>query len=235
MASKYERAPEHNENSTTQDATMNPKLGMAAALAALLLCIVAGPLITRRPAAVEKTPLAANPPAPSPALATARTPVPPAPATPPVPPAEIAAAPGNPAPAPEPRTAGKAAPQSGAGTSQASAAPGKPITDPDAREALGWVGIDPVAENYWEDAINDLSLPPTERQDLIEDLNEDGLSDPKHPGPEDLPVILNRIRLIEELAPYSADQVNDDAFAEAYKDLQNLALLASGRGGGPVN
>jgi hypothetical protein len=34
---------------------------------------------------------------------------------------------------------------------------------------------------------------------------------------------LNRIQLIEELAPDSMDQVNADAFAEAYKDLVNLA------------
>ena len=62
-----------------------------------------------------------------------------------------------------------------------------------------------------------------ERKDLIEDLNEDGLSDPQHPAPEDMPVILNRIQLIEQLAPDSMDQVNAAAFAEAYKDLVNLA------------
>ena len=56
-----------------------------------------------------------------------------------------------------------------------------------------------------------------ERKNLIEDLNEDGLSDPKHPGPQDLPLILNRIGLIETLAPFSMDQANFDAFREAYK------------------
>ena len=70
--------------------------------------------------------------------------------------------------------------------------------------------------------MNDPSLPAEERKDLIEDLNEDGLSDPKHPGPEDVPLIVNRLRLIEELAPNAIDQVNVDAFAEAYKDLNNL-------------
>jgi len=53
-------------------------------------------------------------------------------------------------------------------------------------------------------------------------LNEDGLSDPDHPGPEDLPLILSRLRLIEEMAPYAMDEVNADAFAEAYKDLLNM-------------
>ena len=98
-----------------------------------------------------------------------------------------------------------------------------PIQDPDARAALGMVGMDPDAEAYWVSAINDPSLGPTERQDLIEDLNEDGLSDPKHPGPEDMPLIMNRLALIEDLAPYAMDQVNADAFAEAHKDL--MAML----------
>jgi hypothetical protein len=98
-----------------------------------------------------------------------------------------------------------------------------PIQDPDARAALSLVGADPLAEQYWAAAINDPNLPANERKDLIEDLNEDGLSDPKHPGPQDLPLIANRLRLIEELAPSAMDAVNADAFAEAYKDLQNLA------------
>jgi len=98
-----------------------------------------------------------------------------------------------------------------------------PIQDPDARDALSLVGADPVAEAYWVAAINNPNLPADERKNLIEDLNEDGLSDPHHPGPQDMPLILSRIQLIEELAPNSMDQVNTDAFAEAYKDLVNLA------------
>ncbi len=96
------------------------------------------------------------------------------------------------------------------------------LQDPTARIALSFVGADPVAEAYWVGAINDPNVSADERQNLIEDLNEDGLSDPKHPGPEDLPLILNRIRLIEQLAPNAMDQVNADAFAEAYKDLGNM-------------
>lgn len=102
-----------------------------------------------------------------------------------------------------------------------------------ARLALAFVGADADAEDYWLAAINDPSLPANERQDLIEDLNEDGLSDPKHPSPEDLPLILNRLELIEEVGPYAMDKVNADAFIEAYKDLTNLALVAQG-GGQPV-
>lgn len=98
-----------------------------------------------------------------------------------------------------------------------------PIQDPDARDALSLVGADPDAEQYWVSAINNPNLPPEERKNLIEDLNEDGLSDPHDPGPQDMPLILSRIQLIEDLAPDSMDQVNADAFAEAYKDLVNLA------------
>jgi hypothetical protein len=104
------------------------------------------------------------------------------------------------------------------------------VTDKLAREALSLVGLDSDAEEYWMEAINDPRLPAEERQNLIEDLNEDGLSDPKRPTLDDLPLILSRLRLIEDLAPGAMDQVNSDAFREAYKDLLNLAELAQGRG-----
>ena len=108
-----------------------------------------------------------------------------------------------------------------------------PLKDPAARIAFAWVGADEEAETYWYLAINDPSLPANERQDLIEDLNEDGLSDPKHPTADDLPLIASRLLLLEEFGPYAMDEVNADAFREAYKDLVNLANLAMG-GGGPV-
>jgi len=106
----------------------------------------------------------------------------------------------------------------------------EPLMDPFARIALAFVGEDPDAEDYWFAAINDLSLPANERQDLIEDLNEEGLSDPKHPTVDDLPLIFNRLALIETIAPDAADDVNAAAFDEAYKDLLNLVALAMGGG-----
>ncbi len=109
----------------------------------------------------------------------------------------------------------------------------EPLKDPIAREALSLVGLDPEAEAYWFEAINDMNLPPNERQDLIEDLNEEGLPDPKHPTIDDLPLIFSRLELIETIGPAAADEVNADAFNEAYKDLLNLAELAMG-GGEPV-
>ena len=109
-------------------------------------------------------------------------------------------------------------------------APKEPVRDPVAREALYFVGADPRAEEYWFEAINDPGLSAHERKDLIEDLNEDGLPDPKHPTPDDLPLIVSRIRLIEAVGMDAMDKVNADAFQEAYKDLVNLAYVAMGDG-----
>jgi hypothetical protein len=96
------------------------------------------------------------------------------------------------------------------------------VQDPMARAALSYVGTDPDADAYWIAAINDPSLPAEERKDLIEDLNEDGLANPRLATPGDLAVIASRIQLIEDLAPLAMDQGNAKAFAEAYKDLVNL-------------
>jgi hypothetical protein len=95
----------------------------------------------------------------------------------------------------------------------------KNAQDPQARLALSGVGSDTTAELRWIAAINDPNLPAKERKDLIEDLNEDGLSDPSHPAPRDLPVIESRLHLIEQLLPSAIDQTNADAFREAQKDL----------------
>jgi hypothetical protein len=92
-----------------------------------------------------------------------------------------------------------------------------------ARAALNGVGVDAEAERVWEQAINDPALSASQRSDLIEDLNENGFADPSNVQPEELPIVLNRLALIEELAPDAMDQVNADAFAEAYKDLTKIA------------
>jgi len=109
----------------------------------------------------------------------------------------------------------------------------EPLHDPAARVAMTTVGIDPEAESYWLGAVFDSNLPKSEREDLMEDLNEAGLSDPKHPGPQDLPVILNRLALIEEMLPF-ADDFMVEHLGEAYKDLCNLADITQG-GGEPVH
>lgn len=102
--------------------------------------------------------------------------------------------------------------------------------DPMARIALRYVGADPNAEAYWIAAINDPTLSAAERENLISDLNEDGLSDFKHPTPDDLALIQNRLALVDRLAPAAMDQVNAKAFKETHDDLSNLAEVAQGRG-----
>jgi hypothetical protein len=97
--------------------------------------------------------------------------------------------------------------------------PGK--REPLARVALDFVGVDPAADQFFQQAINDLSLPKDARRNLIEDLNEGGLDD-KNLSAKDLPLIEKRLALIEQLAPKAADPVNAAAFKEAYKDLQNM-------------
>ena len=62
------------------------------------------------------------------------------------------------------------------------------------------------------------------REDLIEDLNENGFSDGngRRATVDDLPLIESRILLLEEHAQFAMDEVNAAAFAEAYKDLANM-------------
>ena len=90
--------------------------------------------------------------------------------------------------------------------------------------ALAFVGLDPQAEMLWAQAINEAERPAKERQDLIEDLNEEGFADPRRPTYDELPLIANRLALIEELAGDAMDDVNAAAFAEAYRDLVNMYL-----------
>ena len=92
-----------------------------------------------------------------------------------------------------------------------------------ARQALAGVGADPHAEEVWKTAINDPAMSAHQRSDLIEDLNESGFEDPSNVQPHELPIVLNRLALIEDLAPNALDDVNAAAFAEAYKDLAKIA------------
>jgi hypothetical protein len=94
------------------------------------------------------------------------------------------------------------------------------LQDPAAREALSLVGADAKAEEYWLKAVNNPNLPAKEREDLIEDLNEVGFSDPKNLSANDLPLILKRIALVEKLE--AMDDVNAAAIKEAHKDLTRM-------------
>ncbi len=103
--------------------------------------------------------------------------------------------------------------------------PNAVIAEPDARVALAAVGRDPAAAGVWAQAINDTTnLTPSDRKNLIEDLNETGFADPNNLTQADLPVINNRLDLIDALYWDAADDTNAAAFDEAYKDL--LAMRA---------
>lgn len=91
-----------------------------------------------------------------------------------------------------------------------------------AREALVFVGANPLAEDIWLTAINDPKMSAKARSNLIEDLNEDGFTNKKRPTVDDLPLIVSRINFIERHGPDSVDLVNMEAFLEAYKDLLNM-------------
>jgi hypothetical protein len=95
--------------------------------------------------------------------------------------------------------------------------------EPIARVALAYAGLNnPQADQLYQTAINDPGMSAENRKNLIEDLNETGFADPRHLTQADLALIENRIAMIEHLAPNAMDQVNADAFKEAYKDLQNM-------------
>ena len=93
--------------------------------------------------------------------------------------------------------------------------------EPLARLALTYVGGDQQANEFYQRAINDPVLTPNHRKNLIEDLNEDGLNF-KNLTTQDLPLIKNRLALIDQLAPSAMDKANAAAFQEARKDLVNM-------------
>ncbi|HKQ36635.1 MAG TPA: hypothetical protein VJ063_01080 [Verrucomicrobiae bacterium] len=99
--------------------------------------------------------------------------------------------------------------------------------EPLARVALSYVGADQQANEFYQRAINDPVLTPNHRKNLIEDLNEDGLNF-KNLTQQDLPLIKNRLTLIDQLAPNAMDKANAAAFQEAKKDLLNMLLRLGG-------
>ena len=108
-----------------------------------------------------------------------------------------------------------------------------------ARAALDLVGSDPDAEAVWTQAINDPNLSSEDRFTLIEGLNQTGFADPENVTPDDLPLIVRRLELIESLAPDAIDETNAAAFAEAYRELSDLysraaSQLPADELGGPV-
>jgi hypothetical protein len=155
------------------------------------------------PVIVEAPPPVVPPPAPRPVLAPVIPEAQPAPVVVAPPPQPVVVAPPvvRPVPAPVPTF----------------------VAEPDARAALAYVGADPAAERVWMQAINDTTnLAPNDRKNLIEDLNETGFNDPNNLTVADLPLINNRLDIIDALYWDAADDTNVAAFDEAYKDLLNM-------------
>ena len=46
--------------------------------------------------------------------------------------------------------------------------------------------------------------------------------DPHHITKDDIPLVLSRIDLLEQIGPAAMDDTNAAAFSEAYKDLTNM-------------
>lgn len=178
------------------------------------------------PIELAKAPVATPQPSPTPAPTPAETKaaLPPAPKPTPA----ISAPVETPAAAAAEKAPQKTQPRGGAPRASAYQPPTGPIGEAEGRTALAFVGADPQAEKVWMAAINDPSLPNNARQNLIEDLNEDGISDPDHPTMEDLPLIQSRLALIEQIGDGAMDDVNYAAFQEAYKDLTNMANKLTG-------
>lgn len=61
----------------------------------------------------------------------------------------------------------------------------------------------------------------------MDDLNEEGFADPKHPTIDDLPLLIARMQLLEEAALWLGDQYE---WEEPYRDLQQMARVAAGSG-----
>jgi len=121
--------------------------------------------------------------------------------------------------------------QTSAQTNKPAGSKKKVFQDPVAREALALVGTDPYAEDYWFAALNNSALPQNERQDLVDDLNEEGFADPKHPTIDDLPLLFARLQILEEAAIWLGDKYE---FEEPYRDLVHMVGVASGSSQEPI-
>lgn len=108
--------------------------------------------------------------------------------------------------------------------------------EPLARVALAYVGTSEQALELFHTAVTDPAMLPDQTRNLIEDLNDDGLSNRKTPTAEDLQIIANRYAVTQ--AYLQQDYVRNDkvlnaAFREADKDLRNM-LDKAAAATGPV-
>ena len=103
--------------------------------------------------------------------------------------------------------------------------------EPLARIALTYVGGDTQALELFHTAILDPSLLPDQKSNLVEDLNEEGLTNQKVPTPEDLQLIAKRYELTQAYLQETYvlnDETLHAAFVEADKDLHRMLEKAAG-------
>ena len=108
------------------------------------------------------------------------------------------------------------------------------VADGDSKESLGRVALTYVGANdqalpLFHAATIDPALKPDQRRNLVEDLNQDGLSNRRNPTPEDLKVIANRYTLTQTYLQQEYvrnDKTLNAAFREANKDLANMLRRA---------
>lgn len=112
-----------------------------------------------------------------------------------------------------------------------------PSKEPLARLALAYVGANAQAAELFHTAITDEQLTAHQHKELVEDLNQDGLSNKKTPTPADLELIANRYALTQAYLQQDYvqnDKVLNEAFREADKDLRNLLQRAAAAAANPV-
>ncbi|MBI4324509.1 MAG: hypothetical protein HY674_04525 [Chloroflexi bacterium] len=109
--------------------------------------------------------------------------------------------------------------------------------EPLARLALTFVGANQQAGELFHTAVLDQALLPDQKRELVEDLNQDGLSSQKAPTPEDLKIIAGRYALTQAYLQQDyvqSDQVLNEAFREADKDLRNMLQKAAAAAAKPA-
>ena len=97
--------------------------------------------------------------------------------------------------------------------------------EPLARLALSFAGDNPQADALWKTAIHDQTIPEDARRELVEDLNQDGLTE-KNPTESDYRKMRARLELIEKNRPNAESKKMLDAFDEAKKDLLDMLAKA---------
>jgi hypothetical protein len=94
--------------------------------------------------------------------------------------------------------------------------------EPLARAVLAYVGANAQAEDVYRRALSDPAMGDSQRQNLIEDLNQAGFSEVKKSPAAVVALIESRLAVIERLAPQFKDRTAVAAFVEARKDLLNM-------------